>query len=290
MAQKKIQKIRSIDEAMGIIGSPLNFTLSERLPFCQETRDLLQTAPDYALNLYARMSKCAYRTGPDTLSKLRRFEQFFSNSAGRGLTALLAGNLLAIAADEGVIRDAAACRQADISTPANKDLRSVLAFLWERGAKDSSFSQIAALSKTAYNGDYAAMKFLLELGAKAEGHDRNGETPLMLACRGGGMRTEMAKLLLAAGADPNAKSLSTRAYRSSQLTPMAECVLYHGTPELCALLIDAGADPCEPFDGCALHEHPRTSDELRPILFAAAERKKLEAAAQAPADKAKIRL
>lgn len=279
-----------MDEAMAIVGFPANFTLSERLPFCQETRDLLQSAPDYALSLYVRMAKCAFRIGPDTLSKLQRFEQFFAKSAGRGLTALLAGNLLAIASDEGVIRDASATRMPDLATPANKRLRSVLAFLWDRGAKRCPYSQIAALSKTAYNGDYAAMKFLLELGAQAEGHDRNGETPLMLACRGGGLRAEMAKLLLAAGADPNAKSLATRSFRSSQLTPMAECILYQGTPELCALLIDAGADPCEPFDGCHLHEHPRAHASLRPILFAAAERKKLEDSAEIPSDKAKMRL
>lgn len=49
-----------------------------------------------------------------------------------------------------------------------------------------------------------AISLLLEAGAIVDGQDATGATPLWRACNGG--RLTAAKMLLAAGADPNARN------------------------------------------------------------------------------------
>jgi ankyrin repeat protein len=78
-----------------------------------------------------------------------------------------------------------------------------------------------------------AVKFLIRHGANVNARDRSDETPLTSAAESG--LVEMADLLLAAGADPNAGGLWWR-------TPLLAAAMNERlTVELAALLLDKGA-------------------------------------------------
>lgn len=86
----------------------------------------------------------------------------------------------------------------------------------------------------AYDADdEAGLRAALEAGASAEARAGDGSRLLAVAARRG--RLEMAKILLAFGANPNADS-------PDELAPLSWAVL-DGGRELTAALLEAGADP-----------------------------------------------
>ena len=77
----------------------------------------------------------------------------------------------------------------------------------------------------AARGDAAQVTALLSSGAKVEARDRDGRTPLLLATHGN--HVEVARLLIAAGADVNAKNSAVRECMLAM--PMRKTAAHVGT-------------------------------------------------------------
>ena len=103
-----------------------------------------------------------------------------------------------------------------------------------------------SLFGAACNGHTEVAKLLLENGADPNQATSNGWTPLLRAALYG--RTETVKLLLDAGAKINQAD-------NDGWTPLYEAAL-NGQPEVAKLLLDAGADPnqADSFGGTPLHQ------------------------------------
>ncbi|HZN35069.1 MAG TPA: ankyrin repeat domain-containing protein, partial [Pirellulaceae bacterium] len=128
----------------------------------------------------------------------------------------------------------------------------------------SALGRTALLIAATYPGNPATVKLLLDRGANIKDVDSYGETCLTSACKRGD--AEMAKLLLAAGADPIAGGRPPLVWAAEEgnLATIA-CLLEHGTPqpppvisaalssaaargpaEAVKLLLARGADPNAP--------------------------------------------
>jgi outer membrane protein assembly factor BamB len=90
-----------------------------------------------------------------------------------------------------------------------------------------------ALWEAAGRGDLAAVRKLLDEGTPVDAKTRYGATALSFACDKG--QLEVVKLLLARGADPNAKD---RFYGATPLAWAAQ----HGAVEVARLLVENGAN------------------------------------------------
>ena len=93
--------------------------------------------------------------------------------------------------------------------------------------KDSTFVRVAQ------DGSLEAVQLFLRAGMKPNVTNQNGETPLLVAARYG--REPVAKVLLAAGADPNVKDAKFGG------TPLHWAAV-NGYPGIVKLLLDKGAD------------------------------------------------
>lgn len=105
-----------------------------------------------------------------------------------------------------------------------------------------------ALLMSIRRGDADAVWALLDKGADIRLPNRNGETPGLLAARLGDIN--ILRALLTKGLDPNASDPPLgRGYMITSLVskgappPLLVEAAHHGHADLCALLIDAGAEP-----------------------------------------------
>lgn len=138
----------------------------------------------------------------------------------------------------------------------------VLHYFLDQGADPLKNDQI--LFNACRTGDTSLVSRLLAAGVSIDQRDSNGLTPLLWACDE--EKTEMIKLLLNSGADPNAVS-----YRqSSPMGTIFASQVLHGKdvedfPELIKLFIKLGAEP-----GKILKASEKWDEELRlgtPRLF-----------------------
>jgi len=105
----------------------------------------------------------------------------------------------------------------------------------------------APLIKASANGDYMAVKKLIEEGANVNESDNEGYTPLMHAIWSGEYKT--VKFLINEGADIHAKD-------SNAYTPLL-WASYYGFLDIAKLIIDLGADI-----------NARSNDKYSPLLLA----------------------
>jgi ankyrin repeat protein len=116
-----------------------------------------------------------------------------------------------------------------------------------------TFEQTNLLCNAAFNGKVTSVKWLLEKGEKADFSFANtGENALHYTiCKTSEMeeRTEIVRLLIAAGADVNKKTIAgsedglcfMRDVRLRGETPLHRAAAY-ASPQIVKMLIDAGAD------------------------------------------------
>jgi ankyrin repeat protein len=127
---------------------------------------------------------------------------------------------------------------------------SAIKFLLEKGESLQSLGQNQGLNAAAFHGHWRLCQFLLERGARVnDAHPDTGETPLHSAlCSdkriGHGL---VVKVLLAHGADPNAKTRPSaetggfmRDVRTKAETPLHRAAAF-GSEETIQMLLDAGA-------------------------------------------------
>ncbi|KAL2864012.1 ankyrin repeat-containing domain protein [Aspergillus lucknowensis] len=114
------------------------------------------------------------------------------------------------------------------------------------------------LHNAAYNRQYKIVPLLLKAGAAIEARDSRGDTPLLIAA---GRNLEVTRELLRGGADANAG-------KACRQTPLHRCS-YATQPELCTLLIEAGADVAAkdhdgrtPLHAAALQGHTDIFEQL----------------------------
>ena len=86
-------------------------------------------------------------------------------------------------------------------------------------------------------GNAEIVSLLLQRGAAVDAKDGKGRTPLYTFAVSGGRNIEIAKLLLAAGADPNAESA-----REDDSQTALQCAAATGDLELSKLLLASGAN------------------------------------------------
>jgi len=113
------------------------------------------------------------------------------------------------------------------------------------------------LHHAAYNADERGVREAIQDGHSIEIYDCRGFTALLWSCLRGavGNQQPVARLLLAAGADPNAETL---AGDSNCIVLAAQS----GNPELIRVLIENGAEIDRPADGVtALMTAARNGDE-----------------------------
>lgn len=123
----------------------------------------------------------------------------------------------------------------------------ILRLIIEAGADINIKNKVPpVLVKIIRNGNIEALKLLLNAGASFKIPTRRGYLPLHLAARSMNKNsTEMVKLLIEAGADPNSKETeSTRG--ATGRTPLHAAVGYNSKINTIQLLLDAGADPNMP--------------------------------------------
>ncbi|WP_433544302.1 ankyrin repeat domain-containing protein (plasmid) [Streptomyces sp. CA-294286] len=120
------------------------------------------------------------------------------------------------------------------------------------------------LFEAIWGGDTAVVKALLRSGVDPGRADREGTTPLYEACVNG--KAEIARLLLAAGASPNARSSGLGA----EGTPLCAAACW-GHTETVRELLAHGADPnlredhrmgWAPLEWAIHGSHPETADLL----------------------------
>lgn len=111
-----------------------------------------------------------------------------------------------------------------------------------------------ALHWAALSGHADVARTLIEHGASARATDKSGREPLLLTCD----HPEVARLLLAAGADPNAESGGITAFQYLAL---------FATPEVLGALIDAGADlTAKSADGRGILDHAKSNRTAHAFL------------------------
>lgn len=91
-----------------------------------------------------------------------------------------------------------------------------------------------ALQDAILKSDTALVLKLLEKGEDANAADKNGSTPLMVACRWG--NTPMVRILLEHGATADAPRTP------KGRTPLMVACAYYSGPDVCGLLLKAGAN------------------------------------------------
>ncbi len=117
--------------------------------------------------------------------------------------------------------------------------------------------QRTALHWAALSGQADVARALIDAGAAADASDKGGRTPLLLASDS----VEVVRILLAAGADPNANAGGITAF---------QYLVRFGTAEVLAALIDGGADStATDADGKGILEHSKgNSPKARALLKA----------------------
>ncbi|MCU1314220.1 MAG: Planctomycete cytochrome, partial [Acidobacteriaceae bacterium] len=118
-----------------------------------------------------------------------------------------------------------------------------------------------ALQDTAYLGDAAAAKKFLDHGADVNAFDLLSRTPLMGAAASDVLPLDEVKLLIASGADVNAKSKHSNSGDAGR--SVLDLAKQHGQTPIVDLLIASGAK-----DGQAmpLAVHPRSGHDLRSAI------------------------
>ena len=111
-----------------------------------------------------------------------------------------------------------------------------------------------ALHWAALSGHADVARALIEHGASARATDKGGREPLLLTSD----YPEVARLLLAAGADPNAESGGITAFQYLAL---------FATPEVLGALIDAGANlTAKSADGRGILDHAKSNRKAHAFL------------------------
>lgn len=155
------------------------------------------------------------------------------------------------AAAEGHI----AVARALLAAGADPNLQARVSELTARKNADFPTGGFAALHWAARNGDAALINLLLQNGADINVRNGDGSTPMMLAIVND--RFDLAAALLALGADPNDGSLyyitemrdATTDWRAKDGTVFrADHPNTLSALDLTRLLLEAGADPNQPFD------------------------------------------
>jgi len=122
-----------------------------------------------------------------------------------------------------------------------------------------------ALHLAAFFGKEEAAKLLLERGAPVDGYSNNELDVQPLHSATAGRHHEVCRLLIAAGADPNAP-------QQGGWRPLHQAA-DHGDPELLELFLSAGADPTLgrddgqlPVDTADAAGHPDVAARLRAVV------------------------
>lgn len=157
---------------------------------------------------------------------------------------------------------------------------SAIKFLLAKGENPGTLGDNLDLSGAAFHGYWQLCQFCLEQGANVKWADpETGETALHAATSSNRAGAEnVVRVLLAAGADPNARTLLGKETGSfmRDCRTKGETALHraaaHGSTEMIRLLIDAGAsvDARDAADDSPLSWaswHRRPSEVLRLLVF-----------------------